>query len=55
MSVKVQGRVIISRNRNYILSVAELDCLGEININENFIISNKEVFAFQDSVLIIVF
>ena len=54
MCVKVQGRVIISRNRNYILLVAELDCLGEITINETFIISNKDVLAFQDSVLIIV-
>ena len=47
MSVKVQGRVIISRNRNYILSVAELDCLGEININENFIISKMKCLRFK--------
>ena len=52
--MKVKSRVIIPRDRYHIVSVAELNGLGEIYIDKDFIFSYEEVFSLEDSIFIII-
>ena len=51
--MQIKGRIIIPGNRDNILTIAELDGLGKVNINKNLVICDKEVLPLQSSIFII--